>query len=131
MTAPILISLSPAQGAAGSPDILVTITGEGFLPDSVLVWNGADDVMDYVSDTEATTIVRTTMSTVGITCDVEVRNGVDLSNTLQFVITEPAPPEVPVDGSPNTEAVHAEYMSPDPHDVYQGVPIQVPPPQRT
>jgi IPT/TIG domain len=128
MAAPVLTNLSPNQGMAGSSDITVTINGTGFTDTSVLVWNGADDVCTFVSDTQLTTIVRLSMSTVQIACTVEVRNDIDLSNSLDFYITEDIAPTPPPDTDPvsvNTNAVPAEYHAPEPPDVYQGTPVQV------
>lgn len=121
MAAPVLESLSPSEGVAGSSDITMTITGTGFTPESVLVWNGADDTMEFVSETECTAVVKLSLSTVASVCTVAVRNDVDLSNELSFAITEDvAPPEPePESASPNTNAVPATYMAPEPPDVYR------------
>jgi hypothetical protein len=87
--APVLTALDPGTAEMQSGDITVTITGTGFTETSVLVWNDADDVADYVSPTELTTTVKTDLSTVAVDCKVEVRNGDQLSNSLTFSITEP------------------------------------------
>lgn len=134
--APVLTALLPAQAMAGGNDVTITLNGSGFTDTSVLVWNGADDTMDFISATEATTVVKTSLSTEAIACSVAVRNGVELSNELTFYITEDVPPtplpKPEESESPNTPAVPAVYMAPDPPDVYQGVQQeQVTPPGTT
>jgi hypothetical protein len=123
MAAPVLTAISPTQAMAGGSDITATITGTGFLVTSVLVWNGADDTLTFVSDTEVTTVVRASLTTAPIACTVAVRNDVEVSNELTFYITEdvtPTPPDKPVESdSPNTYAIPATYMAPDPPDVYR------------
>lgn len=123
--APVLDSLEPQQGMVGANDITITINGSGFTVDSVLVWNGADDAMEFVSDTQATTVVRLSQSSQPVACSVAVRNGLEASNELTFYITEdvPSPPDPKPEGSdsPNTNAVPAEYMAPEPPDVYRQV----------
>lgn len=127
MVAPVLTSLDPQQGMVGANDITVTINGTGFLPDSVMVWNGADDGMDYVSDTVCTTIIRLTMTSNPSANTLAVRNGEDVSNELTFYITEDVPPtplpKPEESESPNTPAIPAEYMAPDPPDVYRQVAL--------
>jgi uncharacterized repeat protein (TIGR02543 family) len=39
---PTLASIDPDKAATGSPDLLVTLTGAGFIPTSVVRWNGSD-----------------------------------------------------------------------------------------
>lgn len=124
--APALISLNPQQGMVGSNDITITISGSGFAEGIVLVWNGADDTCEFVDDTTLTTVVKLSQSSQPAQCTVAVRNTDGLvSNELIFYITEdvPSPPEPKPEESesPNTNAVPAEYMAPDPPDVYRQV----------
>jgi hypothetical protein len=83
-TAPTLTALEPATVQLGQPSFTMRILGTGFTPTSVLVWNGADDVCAYVSDTELTTTVNMATAEVAITVTVEVRNAEMLSNSLPF-----------------------------------------------
>lgn len=132
-TAPVLDSLDPQQGMVGANDITVNINGSGFLPESVMLWNGADDGMQYVSDTLCTTVIKLSMTSNPSECTLAVRNGEAVSNALSFYITEditpPPEPKPEESESPNTNAIPAEYMAPDPPDVYQQVAL--PESQRT
>ncbi len=89
---PTLTELVPAMAFVGGEDITITITGTGFTPDTVLVWNGADDTCTFVSDTELTTLVKVSLSTVAVDVPVAVRNGDVTSNELSFSFKDaPAP----------------------------------------
>jgi len=39
---PALLALSPSMVAAGSPGFILTVTGTGFVPGSVVRWNGSN-----------------------------------------------------------------------------------------
>jgi IPT/TIG domain len=93
--APVLTSLAPADGPIQTGDLTVRITGTGFTVGSVMLWNGADDVCAYVSETELTTIVKTDLASGPSTCAVAVRNGDQVSNELTFEL---------VDGTPEARA---------------------------
>lgn len=101
MVAPVLISLSPDYATVGSDTpVTISISGTGFLDSSVLVWNGADDVCVFVSETELTTVIAMDTVTVASTATVAVRNDVDLSNELTFEFREEAAP--PPDSGDNS-----------------------------
>lgn len=128
MAAPVLDSLAPdTVDITSGAMVPVTITGSGFLPTSILVVNGSDDVGQYVSATEMTTDINTFTATGNTTLQIAVRNDVDVSNELPLALTGTSPvdnpdviPDTPPEGaSPNTEAVRAEYHPPDPPDVYR------------
>lgn len=96
--APVLTSLSPDTAEIQSGDVVVSITGSGFLQGSILVWNGADDTATYSGPTEMKTTVKTDLSTIASTCTVAVRNGLEVSNELTFELTEPVVEEAPPAG---------------------------------
>lgn len=49
---PVITQLDPASVMAGSSAFSLTVTGTGFVPSSVVKWNGADRVTTYSSDTQ-------------------------------------------------------------------------------
>ena len=55
--APSLATLSPGYAAVGAGAVTLTLTGSGFVPSSVVRWNGVDRVAAYVSPTQITTTV--------------------------------------------------------------------------
>lgn len=128
MADPILDGLTPTSSPADSGVIEVHLNGKNFTLSSTLL---VDDTMvatedqGFISDTE----VWVNISTDGVDAGqkmISVDNEGVQSNTVNFEITaavappDPVPPEV-VDASPNTPAVPAEYMAPDPPDVYRQV----------
>ncbi|HYE25640.1 MAG TPA: IPT/TIG domain-containing protein [Clostridia bacterium] len=50
--APAVGSLSPAAAVAGGAEFELTVSGSGFLPDSVVTWNGSSRPTAYVSETQ-------------------------------------------------------------------------------
>ena len=135
MTAPVLDSLAPSTAPVGTP-LTVTILGSGFTATDVVVVEGADAPGSFVDDVSMTFDLP---ADAVATLTVSVRNDLaEVSNALVFLVEEAeAPvgggdpdyiPETPEEGaSPNTEAIRAEYHAPEPADVYQGHPVQVPP----
>jgi hypothetical protein len=135
MTAPVLDSLAPSTAPVGTP-LTVTILGSGFTATDVVVVEGADAPGNFVDDVSMTFDLP---ADAVATLTVSVRNDLaEVSNALVFLVEEAeAPvgggdpdyiPETPEEGaSPNTEAIRAEYHAPEPADVYQGHPVQVPP----
>ncbi|HEY6002735.1 MAG TPA: hypothetical protein VIV57_07655 [Anaeromyxobacter sp.] len=47
-----MTSLSPSSATAGGPNFRLTVTGSGFVPGSVVQWNGSDRSTRYASATE-------------------------------------------------------------------------------
>ena len=137
MAAPVLTSLDPTSVDISTGAMVpVTIAGTGFAADDVLMVNGADDLGTFVSDTEFTFSVDTLTASGASTLQIAVRNAAaEVSNELPLELTGETAigdpdfiPETPEEGaSPNTEAIRAEYHAPEPADVYQGHPVQVPP----
>lgn len=72
--APVLSSLSPTSVVAGSSDFLLTVDGKGFLPDSVVLWNGNSVATTFVSPEELTAQVSASLVASIGTTDVAVQN---------------------------------------------------------
>lgn len=54
---PSVATLSPSSTAAGGADFTLSVTGTGFVPTSVVKWDGADLATTFVDSTELTAIV--------------------------------------------------------------------------
>jgi hypothetical protein len=89
--APVITSLVPDTVALGQPSFTVRVLGTGFMAESVIVWNGGDEVTTYVSATEVTTGVNMDTASAAVSVSVAVRNGEALSNEWFFTFTEAEP----------------------------------------
>ena len=54
---PAISSVSPVSASTGGPDFTLTLTGTGFLPTSVVQWNGAERVTTYLSPTQISAVI--------------------------------------------------------------------------
>src|SRR5271165_5990717 len=54
---PPLSPLTPSLALAGGIDFTLTVTGSGFIPTSIVKWNGSDRLTTYVSATQITAII--------------------------------------------------------------------------
>ena len=84
---PVITAVVPSTVALGAPDFTVSVTGTGFTPDSVIVWNGLDEPTTVVSDTEVTTGVNMAVWLAPATVPVAVRAGGTLSDPASFTFT--------------------------------------------
>ena len=84
-----LTSINPTSAVIGSADFTLSVTGEGFTENSVIVFNGGDEPTTFVSDTELTTGVKPSLVSNAITVPVEVREGTFTSEPLDFEFTDP------------------------------------------
>ena len=87
---PRLVGLDPASMNVPGPDAPLMVTGSGFTEESVVIWNGADEVTEFVSATKVRTTVKvsTVEAPLPFTLPVQVRNGDKVSNTLEFIFEE-------------------------------------------
>jgi hypothetical protein len=69
----------------GTGTITLTVTGSGFTPNSVVVFDDADTPTTFVSQTQLTADVP--VSDVAAVVDVEVHRGDDMSDVLTFEFT--------------------------------------------
>lgn len=90
--APTLTALEPNTLTVDDPDTEVTLTGENFTEESVIVWNGGDEVTDFVDSEHLSTTVKpsTVEAELPFSLPVVVRNGQRLSNEVTFTFI-PAP----------------------------------------
>jgi outer membrane protein assembly factor BamB len=90
---PVVLSLSPASAQAGGPGFTLTVSGTGFLPQSVLQWNGVARPTSYDSPTQLTAQIDSgDISNVGSVA-VRVSNagaGGGISGAFSFTVLPPA-----------------------------------------
>jgi hypothetical protein len=86
---PVVSSLSPGSATVGDADFILQVMGTGFTPESVIVFNGGEEVTTYVSATQLTTGVNMSTVTGAFTVPVAVlsKEGV-LSNAVNFVFQD-------------------------------------------
>jgi hypothetical protein len=126
MAAPHIDSMTPNSAWFTDPAGPMIFLGSGFLNTSQVVWEGVPMTgFQFISDTEVRADFDPATATYDpptMTADVWAANGAELSNVMTFTFQEQVEPEPPAeDASPNTEAIPAEYMSPEPPDVYRRV----------
>ncbi len=84
---PTISSISPTSANAGSPDIILTVTGTNFNSGSVVTWNGSSRTTTFVSATQLTAIIPATDLGAASTATVGVSTGsVTSGNTQNFTI---------------------------------------------
>jgi hypothetical protein len=85
----VLTDISPDTIVAGSPeDLVLTVTGSGFTPNSVVMVDDEDMATTFVDQTTLTASVPVAAE-AGVV-DVEVARGEDLSDVLTFEFVAPA-----------------------------------------
>ena len=95
---PAIAGLSPASVAAGSSTFTLTVNGTGFVPGSVVQWNGSSRTTAYVSPTQLTaSIIASDVASAGA-ATVTVWNpapGGGTSAGTSFTINNPGSNPVP------------------------------------
>jgi hypothetical protein len=86
---PATTDLSPAAGNAGGSAFTLTVNGTGFVPGSIVRWNGTNHTTTYVSTTQLTAAIPAADIAVAGTAQVTVFNpapGGGTSNAQTFTI---------------------------------------------
>ena len=87
---PVIASLVPSSVVAGSPAFALTVKGQGYVPLSVVTWNGSPRETSYLSSIELrASILATDVASAGIR-SVEVANPASSggrSNAVGFTVT--------------------------------------------
>src|SRR5690606_14066741 len=87
---PVLEAWSPTTAVAGGAQFTLTVTGQGFVPESQVLWNGAARATTYVSATELrATIAAEDVAAAGSVA-VAVQSpapGGGTSNVMSFLVT--------------------------------------------
>ena len=81
----VLSDVDPDAMVVGSGTFSLTVTGSGFTPESVIVFDDADVPTTFVSPTELT--ADCPVSATAEIVDVEVHRGEDMSDVLAFEFT--------------------------------------------
>lgn len=88
---PALTEVTPSSVTAGSSDFLLTVTGSGIIPESIVRWNGSNRTTTYISDTQLqATIPASDIASAG-TAEVTIFNptpGGGISGALNVSITD-------------------------------------------
>ncbi len=107
---PILSSISPASAPANSPSFTMSVYGTDFDASSVVLWNGSPLTTTFVSSTELSADVDSSLLTSAGSASVSVTTpGYGSSATLPFGIGNPVPsiavmtPSLLVVGDPTTQ----------------------------
>jgi hypothetical protein len=72
--APTITSLDPDSLSAGGGDAVITVNGTGFVPSSVVQFNGASRATTFVSDTKLTVVILAADIAIGLTNAIAVVN---------------------------------------------------------
>lgn len=81
----ILTDISPDTAVVGSGSFPLTVTGSGFGPNCIVVFDDADQPTTYVSPTELT--ADCPVAAAAAVVDVEVHRGEEMSDVLTFEFT--------------------------------------------
>jgi IPT/TIG domain len=95
---PVLVGLNPASVPAGNPAFTLRINGAGFVPSSIVRWNGSNRQTTFVNSTQLTIEVPASDVTNTGSATIDVTNPAPAggtSNSLTFSIGQP-PILVPV-----------------------------------
>ena len=113
LATPVLTQLQPSAGVAGSGGAGITVMGSGFLPTSIVDWNGSPLATTYVSPSKLTAQIPAGDLAVPASATVEVFNfdlAVGISQQLPFTV-QAAPVPVLSGLSPNTAPAGAAGVS--------------------
>jgi len=91
---PILLSLSPSSAIAGSPAFTLTVSGENFVPNAVINWNGSPRSTTFISTLELQAQISAADLANQAVVPVTVVNptpGGGASNSLNFIVNPPNP----------------------------------------
>ncbi|MGB7215010.1 MAG: hypothetical protein WBE98_08225, partial [Gammaproteobacteria bacterium] len=88
----LLTEVEPTLATAGSADLALTVRGAGFVPGSVIRWNGQDRPTTYVSSVELVALIPASDLANPTAASIQVFNplpGGGVSNSLPFMVTDP------------------------------------------
>jgi hypothetical protein len=91
---PTSTTLSPTTVVAGSPDLMLTVSGSGFVSNSIVSFNGVAVATTYVSASQLTAVVPASNLTTPGSYPVVVSSpapGGGTSTALAFLVEVPAP----------------------------------------
>ncbi|MGB7970529.1 MAG: hypothetical protein WCF31_01025 [Candidatus Deferrimicrobiaceae bacterium] len=122
---PEITALVPSFIAAGSPGFALQVTGNNFMPGSVVRWNGSDRATTYVSATRLNASVTTALLTAPGTIPVTVFNpNGSLSNAMPFDIRAPQPTISSLTPSWETAGAPSFMLTVDGSDFVSGTKVR-------
>ena len=98
---PVITGLSPSAATAGGPQFTLTVNGSGFLPGSLVLWNGLPQTTSYVSGSQLTASIPAGLIAVQGTAKITASGPGVTSNTLTFTINPPTAPSINAGGVVN------------------------------
>ena len=94
---PVVNGLQPGSAEVGDADFTLTVQGQFFTPDSVILWNGSPRTTTYLSTNSLTTTVTTAEIQVAGNIPVSVTTpGVGTSSVTTFSVSDPSINPLPV-----------------------------------
>ncbi len=104
---PFLCCTDPTSSASGSSDLDITVFGNGFVPGSTVLWNGAARSTSFISGQRLEASIPFTDLTSAATAQLSVRNpDSSASGNLNFPVRD-IPPDAPRITSINPDAFPA------------------------
>src|ERR1017187_3269952 len=92
-TGPVIGSISPTSAAASGPAFTLTVNGTGFVPGSMVEWNGSPLTTSYVMGWQLMASVPASWIATQGSANVTVQNpGGVASNAVAFTVTPPGWP---------------------------------------
>jgi len=88
---PAVSSLSPASTLVGGAEFTLTANGSNFASSAIVLWNGVSVPTTFVNSQQVTATISASLITSAGSASVGVRIGSLTSNSVQFVINNPAP----------------------------------------
>jgi hypothetical protein len=87
---PVIVSLEPNTLVVSAADTEVVVTGANFDEESIIVWNGGDEVTTFVDPQHLKTTVKpsTVQAELPFALPVAVRNNMNTSNEVTFTFIE-------------------------------------------
>ncbi len=83
---PILFNLTPSSAIQETGAFTLTVTGENFIPSSVVRWNGSNRTTTYISPTQLTASIPASDLLLAGDFPITVANGLSISNTQIFEV---------------------------------------------
>jgi hypothetical protein len=108
--APVVASLSQTSTDVGSGDFILTVDGSGFVPTSVVRWNGSTRATSFSSGTQLTATVTASDLAIAGSAQVSVANptpGGGNSSALTFTVTSKIAHGIGLPGAATDLAINA------------------------
>ena len=99
--APLLSALSPPSVSAGGAAFTLTVSGSGFLPGAIVLWNGQPLSTTWISPSQLAALIAAGLISQPGSIVISVSTSAGFSNLLSFSVT-PAGPAVPTAGIVNS-----------------------------